>query len=147
MKALFAAATAMLIAIAPLSACAESSRPAGEASRPVASSEIAAVRVYADWCPNCRALDPKLDAVAASGDWDGVSFVRIDYTKRDREAVFAEADRLGVGPAIRAHFAGGIKTGQLLLVDVQSQAVIDLVTHKETEAGISERIRAAQAGS
>lgn len=147
MKAISAAAAVLFASLVPLSACADPNRPSGEASRPVASSEIAAVRVYADWCPNCRALDPKLDTVAASGDWDGVSFVRIDYTKRDKDAVFAEADRLGVGPAIRAHFAGGIKTGQLLLVDVDSQAVIDLVTHKETEAGISERIRAAQTGS
>lgn len=147
MNALSAAATLLLASLAPLAACADPNRPAGEASRPVASSEVAAVRVYADWCSNCRALDPKVDAVAASGDWDNVSFVRIDYTKRDKDAVFTEADRLGVGPAIRAHFAGGIKTGQLLLVDVQSQAVISLVTHEETEAGISERIRTAQAGS
>lgn len=147
MKATSMAAIALFASLVPLSACADPNRPAGEASRPVASSEIAAVRVYADWCPNCRALDPKLDAVAASGDWDGVSFVRIDYTKRDKDAVFAEADRLGVGPAIRAHFARGIKTGQLLLVDVESQVIIDVVTHKETEAGISERIRAAQTGN
>ena len=144
MKALLS--SIILVSLIPLSACAETNRPAGEASRPVATSEIAAVRVYADWCPNCRALDPKLNAVAASGDWDGVSFVRLDYTKRDKDAVFAEADRLGVGPAIRAHFAGGIKTGQLLLVDVASQDVLDLVPHKETEAGIAERILAAQAG-
>ena len=144
MKALLS--SIILVSLIPFSACAETNRLAGEASRPVAASEIAAVRVYADWCPNCRALDPKLEAVAASGDWDGVSFVRIDYTKRDKDAVFAEADRLGVGPAIRAHFAGGIKTGQLLLVDVASQDVLGLVTHKETEAGIAERILAAQAG-
>ncbi len=143
MRALLAAT--LLAAATPLVAFAEMNRPAGEASRPVAS-EIAAVRIHADWCPNCRALDPKLEAVAAGQNWDGVSFVRIDYTRRDQDAVFAEADRLGVGPAIRAHFAGGIKTGQLLLVDVRRQEVLDLVTHRETEAGIAERIRAALAG-
>lgn len=147
MRTFVAVAAALFTAMTPLSACADPDRPAGEASRPVASSDIAAVRVYADWCPNCRALDPKLDAVAASGAWDGVSFVRIDYTKRDKKAVFAEADRLGVGEAVRSHFAGGIKTGQLLLVDVDSQTILDTVTHKETEAGIADRIRAAQSGS
>lgn len=147
MKSILTAATALLASFLPLSACADPDRPAGEASRPVASSQVAAVRVYADWCPNCRALDPKIDSVAAADDWSGVSFVRIDYTKRDKEAAFAEADRLGVGEAVRTHFANGIKTGLLLLVDVESQAVVDLITHKETETDIADRIRAVQSRS
>ena len=147
MKSILAAATVLFASLLPLSACADPGRPAGEASRPVASSQVAAIRVYADWCPNCRALDPKLDAVAASGDWSAVSFVRIDHTSRDMEAAFAEADRLGVGKAVRTHFANGIKTGLLLIVDVETQAVVDIITHKETEAEISDRIRAAQSQS
>jgi thiol-disulfide isomerase/thioredoxin len=147
MNSLLAAAAVLLASIVPLSACADPDRSAGEASRPVAASQVAAIRVYADWCPNCRALDPKLEAVTGSQDWGGVSFVRIDYTNRDKEAAFSEADRLGVGEAVRTHFANGIKTGLLLLVDVETQTVIDLVTHQETEAEISDRIRAAQAGA
>lgn len=147
MKPVLAAASALFASMLPLSACADPDRPAGEASRPVVSSQVAAVRVHADWCPNCRALDPKIEAVAASDDWDGVTFVRIDYTKRDTQALFDEADRLGVGQAVRTHFENGIKTGLLLIVDTQSQAVVDLLTHKETEAEIAGRIRAAQPGS
>lgn len=147
MNSLLAAVAVLLASIVPLSACADPDRSAGEASRPVAASQVAAIRVYADWCPNCRALDPKLEAVAVSQDWGGVSFVRIDYTNRDKEAVFAEADRLGVGEAVRTQFASGIKTGLLLLVDVESQTVVDLITHKETEAEIVDRIRAAQSRS
>ena len=79
----------------------------------------------------------------ASDAWDAVTFVRIDYTRRDRDAVFAEADALGIGEAIRTHFAGGIKTGLLLLVDIDSQAVVDTMTHRETEAAITARIRQA----
>jgi thiol-disulfide isomerase/thioredoxin len=147
MKSILVATAALFASIVPLSACADPGRSGGEASRPVAASQVAAIRVYADWCPNCRALDPKLDAVAASEDWSTVSFVRIDYTDRDKEAAFAEADRLGVGEAVRTHFANGIKTGLLLLVDVESQAVVDLITHKETETEIADRIRAAQSRS
>jgi hypothetical protein len=79
--------------------------------------------------------------------WSAVSFVRIDYTNRDKEAAFAEADRLGLGEAVRTQFANGIKTGLFLLVDVESQAVVDLSTDKETKAEIADRIRAAQSRS
>lgn len=147
LQSIGAAGLACLASLVPLGACAAPSGPPSEASRPVEASQIAAVRVHADWCPNCRALDPKVEKVIASDEWDGVTFVRIDYTRRDRAAVFAEADSLGIGEAIRAHFAGGIKTGLLLLVDIDSQAVIDTMTHKETEAAIAARIRGAVSGN
>jgi len=137
----------LMASLVPLGACAAPSGPPSEMSRPVEASEIAAVRVHADWCPNCRALDPKVERVIASDSWDGVTFVRIDYTRRDRAAVFAEADSLGIGEAIRAHFAGGIKTGLLLIVDIDSQTVIDTMTHKETEAAITARLRGAVSGN
>lgn len=147
LQSIRAAGLACLASLVPLGACAAPSGPPSEASRPVEASQIAAVRVHADWCPNCRALDPKVEKVIASDEWDGVTFVRIDYTRRDRTAVFAEADSLGIGEAIRAHFAGGINTGLLLLVDIDSQAVIDTMTHKETEAAIAARIRGAVSGN
>lgn len=143
LQSIRAAGLAFMVSLIPLGACAAPSGPPSEASRPVEASQIAAVRVHADWCPNCRALDPKLERVIASDVWDGVTFVRIDYTRRDRDAVFAEADSLGIGEAIRTHFAGGIKTGLLLLVDIDSQAVVDTMTHRETEAAITARIRQA----
>lgn len=135
---------ATAFSLVPLAACAAPTEPPSEASRPVESSQVAAVRVHADWCPNCKALDPKVSAVQSSAEWEGVSFVRIDYTRRDRAAVYAEADQLGIGDAIRTYFAGGIKTGLLLLVDVESQTVVDVLTSKASEAEIAERLRAAQ---
>ncbi|MFN3500458.1 MAG: hypothetical protein ACK40A_18850, partial [Pannonibacter indicus] len=78
--------------------------------------------------------------------WEGVTFVRVDYTRRDREAVFAEADGLGIGEAIRNYFPKSIKTGLLLIVDIDTQTVVDVITHKETEAAIADRIRDAQSG-
>lgn len=129
---------------APLAACAAPTEPPSEASRPVESSSLAAVRVHADWCPTCKVLDPKVASVQSSGVWDGVSFVRIDYTRRDRSAVYAEADQLGIGDAVRAYFSGGIKTGLLLLIDVENQTVVDALNSKASEAEIAERILAAQ---
>lgn len=79
--------------------------------------------------------------------WDGVTFVRIDFTQKDKAAVFAEADALGIGPAVRDYFSSGIKTGLLLLIDIDDQKVVSVIKHKETEAGISDKIRAALAGA
>lgn len=139
-------AAALLAGLLPLTACAQPSGPPSEASRPVEASKVAAVRVHADWCPNCRALDPKVEQVAASENWDGVTFVRIDYTRRDKDAVFAEADALGIGEAIRAQFPKSVKTGLLLIIDIDSQTVVEVLTHKETAETISARLRAAQTG-
>lgn len=138
---------AILVGTASLTACAQGQGSSSVASAPVESSRLAAVRVHADWCPNCRALDPKVDAVQQTDAWEGVTFVRIDFTQRDKDAVFAEADALGIGSAVRGYFSSGIKTGLLLLVDIDDQKVVSVIKHKETEAGISDKIRAALAGA
>ncbi len=140
-------AIAIAAGLMPLAACAQATTAPAQASQPIEASKVAAVRVHADWCPNCRALDPKLETVAASQAWDGVSFVRIDYTARNAEAVFAEADTLGIGDALRSHFAAGIKTGQLILIDIASQEVVGVLTHHETPETIADQIRAAQSGA
>ena len=142
-----AVSIATLAGLMQLAACAGPSGPPSEASKPVEASRIAAVRVHADWCPNCRALDPKVEEVSASDSWDGVTFVRIDYTSRDKDAVFNEAEALGLRPAIEGYFADGIKTGMLLLIDIESQTVLDVMTHKESAEDIAERLRDAQASS
>ncbi len=138
---------AVIICSASLTACAQGKGSSSEITAPVETSQLAAVRIHADWCPNCRALDPKVDAVQQSADWDGVTFVRIDFTQRDKDAVYAEADKLGIGPAIRGYFSSGIKTGLLLLIDIDDQKIVSVIKHKETEAGISAEITGALAAS
>jgi thiol-disulfide isomerase/thioredoxin len=137
---------AVAVSLLHLTACAGPSGPASEATQPVEGSRVAAVFVHADWCPSCRALDPKLEKVIASDDWQGVTFIRIDFTGRDREAVFSEADKLGIGEAIRSYFSNGIRTGLLLIVDIDHQGVVDVIRHNETEVAIAGRIRDAQSG-
>lgn len=102
---------AILVGTASLTACAQGQGSSSVASAPVDASRLAAVRVHADWCPNCRALDPKVDAVQQTDAWDGVTFVRIDFTQKDKAAVFAEADALGIGPAVRDYFSSESRPG------------------------------------
>lgn len=105
----------------------------------VAVDRLAAVLIYADWCSSCKILDPKLQAAKAEGEIDGVSYHTLDYTARDEDALFAGADALGVGRAIREQLSGNVKTGILLLVDVDDRRIVgDL--RKELS---SEELRAA----
>ncbi len=114
--------------------------PEIEASQEVsADARLAAVLVYADWCSSCKIIDPKIQAAKEQGPINGVSFVTLDYTKRDVDGFFTQADTLGVGEAIRGQLNGDVTTGILLLVDLDDKKVVaDL--RKELSA---EEIRAA----
>ena len=108
-------------------------------------ARLAAVLSYADWCASCQVLDPKLDDVRAAGPIDGVRFVRLDYTDRVADAYFAQADAAGVGDVIRAHFEGGVRTGMLLLIDLDDGEVVGDVRRAATVSEIETALRSAAA--
>lgn len=109
----------------------------------VGDAKLAAVLTYADWCSSCKILDPKLRTVKAETEFPGTAFVTLDYTARDGEAMFKAADAAGVGEAVRAHLADEIKTGLLLLVDVDDKKVLDVVRKNMSEAEITAAIAKA----
>ena len=98
--------------------------PATITSALAEETRLAAVLVYADWCGSCKVLDPKLEAAKAEGPIDGIEYIVLDYTARDDTAFFANADALGIGAPIRAKLDGSIKTGILLLVDVDDSKIV-----------------------
>lgn len=106
---------------------------------------LSAVLVYADWCGACQVLDPRVEAVKDADTLEGVAFVTLDYTARDREGVLAAADAAGIGPAMREHLARRVKTGQLVLVDMDDQTVVDTLGRRADEADILEAIQSAAA--
>lgn len=109
--------------------------------------KLAAVLVYADWCSSCQVLDPKVEAVKAGDAIDGVTFVKLDYTAREDEAFYEQADTAHVDEALEAFMGEQIKTGQLLLVDLDDERVIGKVTKTLTEAEITGALKAAAAVS
>jgi len=124
-----------------------------EAQSPAADNQqaedtnLSAVLVYADWCSSCKILDPKIKAIKAKEEFPGVNFVTIDYSDRDVEGLFKQADEQGVGDAIRTFLAEEVKTGQLLLVDLDDDRVIGKVVKSMEEAEITGAIKAAQLAS
>ena len=139
---LTAAATALL------AACGQASVPASErapVTTPKEQTRILAVMSYADWCGSCKALDPKVKAVRAANTFDGVEFATIDYTSRNKDAFFADAETLGVGAAMRTTFGDSVKTGRLYLIDLSTGDVISTVDKSMDEATIAQAIMDAAA--
>ena len=107
-----------------------------------------AVLVFADWCGSCKVLDPKIKAVQSMENGAELEYVTLDYTNKNPEDFFSQAKASDVGLAIEAYFPDGkIKTGQLLLVDVDDQKVIGTVTKSLEASEIMETIRDAIAAS
>ncbi len=110
-----------------------------------------AVLVYADWCGSCKILDPKIkDVRAALGENNtlpGLEFVTIDYTDKSPANLYAQADALGVGEAVRSYHNGNVTTGVLLLVDVNDQRVIGTVTKDYGNLEIKSALKAAVSAS
>ena len=143
MRHVFAATAAIFIA-----ACEQASAPASEravVTAPAEDTRVLAVLSYADWCGSCKALDPKVKAVRAANTFDGVEFATIDYTSRNKDAFFADAETLGVGAAMRTTFGDSVKTGRLYLIDLSTGDVISTVDKSMDEATIAQAIMDAAA--
>jgi|GEM_PF-3471469 len=111
-----------------------------------ADTRLAAVFVYADWCGSCKVLGPKVLDAHAQGPIDGLQHFVLDYTARDDEAFFTAADSIGLGAPIRAKLQDGVKTGILLLVDVEEGKIIgDLRKTLSTEEIRTAMVEAATA--
>lgn len=135
-------------AVAFLSACGQAAIPASErapVSVPAEDVKVLAVTSHADWCSSCKALEPKIEAVQAANTFEGVEFTLIDYTSRNDEAFFADAETLGIGAAMRAIFADKIKTGRLYLINMDTGEVISTVDKSMDEAAIAAAITEAAA--
>jgi len=133
-----------------LAACGNApSETAGKTDTPaveVSEARLVAALSYADWCGSCKTLDPKIQEARASGDL-GAAFVTLDYTAKDKDSFFAAADAAGIGAAVRAKYSEGVKTGQLLLIDVDDAKIVSVVTKQMSPAEIAEAIKAAAAGA
>ena len=133
-----------------LAACGNApSETAGKTDSEIADvqeARLVAALSYADWCGSCQTLDPKVQEARAGGDL-GAAFVTLDYTAKDSEAYFAAADAAGIGDVVRAKYAGKIKTGHMLLIDVDDAKIVSVVTKEMSPAEIAEAVKTAAAGA
>lgn len=97
-----------------------------------AATKTKAVLIYAEWCVNCKLLEPKLqDAQATLSDMGGIpglEFVTLDFTDKNVDNLIEQAEAAGVGAAVKAQYAGTVETGEMLLIDLDDQNVLGVVT-------------------
>ena len=130
-------------AAAFLTACGQATVPASERAAvtiPAEDTKVLAVLSYASWCGSCKALDPKVKAVQAAHSFEGVEFATIDYTSRDADAFYSDAETLGIGEAMRGEFGDKIKTGRMYLINLDSGEIISTVDKSMDEAAITAAI-------
>ena len=138
------------ISIAALAACGPSVAASGsladvkEITAPADDTKVLAVLSYSSWCGSCKVLDPKVESVRASEDWTGVSFVLLDFTDKNEGALLKAADEAGIGPAIRRATLDGIRTGQLILMDIAAQEEMSRIGKGTSVKDMAERIRLAR---
>lgn len=109
----------------------------------VIATKTMAVLVYASWCGNCKILDPAVSKVQAMGPLPGVDYVVLDYTDKNKDNFYMQAEAAGVGTAVRSFLGDKVITGLLLLVDVDDEKVITKITYEDGVPEILAKIKAA----
>ena len=110
----------------------------------MSDAKLGAVLIYADWCGSCKVLDPKVEEVKGDTSFDNTFFLTLDYTDKNIEAFYETAKAAGVDDPVRTFLNGSVKTGQLLLIDMDDQSVVDVVKKDMSAADIAAAIRKAE---
>ena len=133
--------------VAGLSLAQSGSKPSGtprpQEPRAAQAPRIIALTFYADWCPGCERLKPKLDSVIKAASKKPCLFVRLDQTdKESRQAEYLVAS-LGLGELWKEH---GGHTGFTLLLDPRSKRVVARLTPDQDVESMKSTLMAALEG-
>lgn len=120
------------------------SKPSGTAqARAAEAPKIIAVNFYADWCPGCKALKPKLEEAMKDAAGQPCLTVKLDQTDKDSHQAEYMLAALGLGDLWKEH-AG--KTGYVLLVDTATKKVVSTINYKQDTKEIKATLMAALKG-
>lgn len=107
-------------------------------------SALYGVLFYADWCPSCKVLEPRLDKVKPEFKDAGITFVRLDMTDDETKAASAQqAKKLGM-EGIWKRYSG--QTGFMLMVN-GGQQVGDKLTQDSSEDELRQAMKQALAAA
>ncbi len=128
--------------VTPTSQPGSESNPSGQA-RAAEAPKVIALNFYADWCPGCKALKPKLDEAMKEITGQPCLAVKLDQTDKDSKQAEFMLAVLGLGDLWKEH-AG--KTGFVLLVDAKTKKVVSTITYTQEVTEIKSKLTAALKG-
>lgn len=118
-------------------------------ARELPKPELMAVYFYADWCPKCKALSPKLDEARKTSNLDkeNILFVKLDLTNKasiHQSILLAQA--LGIGDFVQQQ---GSATGYVAVLDAATKQELTRFdaesSSKQIEDGLKSRLKGAPA--
>lgn len=126
---------------APVKQPESDSKPSGTAqARAAESPKVIAINFYADWCPGCKALKPKLEEAMKDAAGQPCLNVKLDQTDKDSKQAQYMLAALGLGDLWKEN-AG--KTGFVLLVDTKTKKVVNKITYNQEVKDIKSSLMAA----
>lgn len=100
-------------------------------------AQLYVVKVHADWCGSCTALEPILTEVKTSLADKPVLFVTLDVT----DAAKVEASRLlAAALDIEGHMKANNKTGLVLLISAKDKKLVETLTKANAPADMVQKI-------
>lgn len=120
------------------------SKPSGTSqARAAEAPKVIALNFYADWCPGCKALKPKLEEAMKDAAGQPCLTVKLDQSDKDSHQAEYMLAALGLGDLWKEH-AG--KTGYVLLVDTATKKVVSTINYKQDTKEIKSTLMAALKG-
>ena len=111
---------------------------AGKVSVEKAQAELLLIKVHADWCSSCKALEPRLKAISKTLEDEAILFVTLDYTD---EKTSAQATMLASSLGIRDTIADHNSTGTVLLIDAKNTKLAGKFSTANTNEEIVDKIK------
>ncbi|MFC7291726.1 thioredoxin family protein [Hirschia litorea] len=111
-------------------------------SPPAQAQEVYLVNLTAEWCPNCKILDPRINEAATRFNDGSIERVELDFTNGDTMAQAYEQVNGTFLAGVFADYAG--LTGLGVLVSADSGEKIDCVNRTMTSDAIEMQIVAAR---
>jgi thiol-disulfide isomerase/thioredoxin len=122
------------------------SKPSGTsppARQAAAAPKVIALTFYADWCPGCKALAPKLKEVMESSAAQPCLFVKLDQTAKESHQAEYMLAALRLGDLWKEH---GGTTGFVLLVDAKTRKVVSTLTADQDTRSMQAALASAVRG-